>query len=103
MFAPNNFIHYYAHNNFVEILADLGLVGFFLYYWKVFKCTAWLALKKMEINDISLLSLAILINLIVGDYSTVSYFDDCLQIYLSTAFAIYYFYKANRKEKENEV
>lgn len=78
----------YAHNNYVEILVSIGLVGFFLYYWIyaliLFNFGYLLRLKKYLTKEdnlmYSLIFCLILINLLM-DFATVSYFEKMTYIY----------------------
>lgn len=89
----NNFVTYlrdigyshvaYSHNNFYEMLATLGFVGFILYY-SIWINTLFNLMKKYK-NDNDLLTLLFLIIIIVfilSDFFTVSYITDFNQVIL---------------------
>lgn len=90
----NNFSYFqvnsnYAHNNYVEILADLGIVGVLTYYWMPTKLLIK-ALNQSSKND-TLMSLSkslIIIILIIGiglvDYNNIRYQMIICFIYLSS-------------------
>lgn len=77
---------YYAHNNYVEILYDFGIVGFFMYYGYLF--TLGYSLMKTKQNNIEykVLGLALLIEVLVFDFGGVSYCTNTIQIVLSLAY-----------------
>lgn len=64
----------YAHNNYIEVLASTGLLGFVLYYGVVF-ATCWKAYRQRHVSDSHLLILAFLCMLLVGDLFRVSYYQ----------------------------
>jgi len=72
----NNFAFYYgtyAHNNFVEILANLGFVGFILFYlFYLFSAASILSIKNRQLR-ISALFFIIIFTFM--DYAWVSYYD----------------------------
>lgn len=67
--------HYaYAHNNYVELLADLGLIGFLLYYSIFGKMIQYIRRLGSKVNSCSfLISLTAL--LFFYDVAMVSYYD----------------------------
>lgn len=99
-FSENNLIHYYAHNNYIELLANLGLVGFAIYYYSLFKLAIKGILSKMKIDDITTLGIAIIISLMVGDYVSISYSQEYLQLYIAVAIAII---TCKKGEEKNEI
>lgn len=62
---------YYAHNNYVELLADLGVLGFAIYYSAYFYILiqSW----KNRKNNLSLLSFVLICIMLVSEYACVSY------------------------------
>lgn len=79
-------INLYSHNTFVELLCDLGLTGFLMYYsFYVY------SIKKLVKNSIEYFSpvasffFAILITLLILDYWTISYFRIQFLMVLSIA------------------
>ncbi len=64
----------YAHNNYWEILADLGIVGFIVYYWFYLFLFIKLVVKlfKNKDNSIFILALSLLVSEIVLEWGLVS-------------------------------
>ena len=64
---------YYAHNNFVELLADLGIVGFVSYYagYLYVLVKSW----KNRANSLSLLFFIMICVMLVTEYACVTYAD----------------------------
>lgn len=87
----------YLHNNFVELLATTGMIGFVLYYsiyvYIIWNCIKLLNKKNKYINVILIL---FLINLIL-DYGLVSYYSKNTYIYILLGLITI------RKVKKNEV
>lgn len=90
---------YYAHNNYAELLYDLGLVGFLLYYGYMFKLGYSLLKQKSKSKEYKILGLALVIQLLVFDMGGVSYYDMLIQILLCIVFMCLKFGKQKpRKE-----
>ena len=85
-FYDGNLVRRYAHSNYMEVLADLGLIGFLIYYFIHFKIIYNFMQKKSNIYK--MISIVILFAFLVGDLSSVSYFQEPLQLYLAVIFAI---------------
>lgn len=63
----------YLHNNFIELLADGGLVGFVLYYWMYFYLLIrYLYVEKGQQTD-HVVCFVILLFALVAHYASVSY------------------------------
>ena len=60
----------YSHNNYIELLADGGLIGFALYYSVYFIGLRGYFHSKIEYKNCLLL---VLIVMLIGDWSTISY------------------------------
>lgn len=88
----------YAHNNYVEILCSLGVVGMLVYYGPMiyFTIRAFILWRKRVPGAI--LPLSILILQLVNDAGQVSYYSFSIQIFLGIA--IGYIYQMQRKLDE---
>ena len=70
---------YYAHNNFIELLVDGGIVGFGLYYW--FPCLIIISLiSNLKANKQLAYPLAIMIAVLVSDIATISFNHEKTQL-----------------------
>ena len=86
--AYNNystFAKVYAHNNYIEILSDLGIIGFFLYYWLYIKSFIKLIhIKRIKSDDFYLKSSFLLSSLItfsIMNFSSITYKTECIQYF----------------------
>ena len=73
---------YYAHNNYVELLVDVGLVGTIAYYFNY----VWMLISSVrnvrKITKSELLFIGILVALIISEYGLVTYYDKYVQVIL---------------------
>lgn len=88
-YADINQIHYYAHNNYIELLADLGIIGALVYYFPLFKDTIKYSKVKYKNLSLELLGLAMLVSLLFSDFASVSYAHETLQLYLAVVMGIF--------------
>lgn len=65
---------YYAHNNFVELLYDVGVVGFLGFYWIYFYVSKQLKKNANLPYKFTVLGFGILIEMIFFDLGGVSYY-----------------------------
>lgn len=79
-----------AHNGYIQTLADLGLVGFFLYYgmfsYMWIKLWAWIRKNKAKL-EITAIVFVILSLHLLSDIATNSFYDKITYIILGLAFA----------------
>ncbi|WP_418792198.1 O-antigen ligase family protein [Phosphitispora sp. TUW77] len=95
-YGINNFAHYwsivsgkqtYSHNNYVELLFDLGLLGFFTYYSVHFYIgTKLLGIRKMYPTT-GAIYIAFFILILFYDFGMVTYYDT--RIITLIAFVLY--------------
>lgn len=64
----------YAHNTFIELAVDLGIVGLILYY-SVYIYLAYKLFKTIKGKPINVFLLSALIASLISQYGTVSYYD----------------------------
>ena len=98
---------YYAHNNYIELLVDLGVIGvivYYLFYMYIFKN---LLSFKLHINYKTCIFFSVSFILLIMDYARVSFEDRILVIYMSIIFSYIKLYKnggiKNEKSNSNNV
>lgn len=78
----------YAHNNFIEILFDVGIIGFFIYYgFYAYIVKKLITTKKADI-ELKNFFISFTISLIIFEYGAITYNETYVQIMLAFA-AIY--------------
>ena len=85
----------YLHNNYIELLACVGLIGFILYYAMYLIPAKNLVKASFKGRDIAILALVLLIVNIILQFGFVSYYDKSIYL-LVLVFALV----AERVEKE---
>lgn len=74
-FKENTGVFKYSHNNFIEMLADYGIIGFILFYaWMPIAIIKMFKSYKNKKENLNLFFIGALITLIILDYWTVSYY-----------------------------
>lgn len=74
---------YYSHNNYIELLYDLGIIGFAIYYWFYLKLfyVAWRG-KNRYTPEIRAFVIGIVFSMLVFEYGAVNYTLTASQIML---------------------
>lgn len=79
-----------AHNGYIQTLADLGLVGFFLYYgmfvFVLVKLWAWIKSNKLKVGMEAIIFVMLSLHLL-SDIATNSFYDKITYIILGLAYA----------------
>ena len=74
-FRENTGVFKYAHNNFIEMLADYGIIGFLLYYaWMPIAISKLFRAYKNKKENINLFFIGTMLTIVILDYWTVSYY-----------------------------
>lgn len=95
----------YAHNNYIEMLINFGIIGFITYYWGY--AVNFVNLFRMKSTDnlnIKTLFLVLMCTILVYDIGVVTYYDRYICIMLS-AINVFFVNKVNDREsliKRNE-
>ncbi|HHX70320.1 MAG TPA: O-antigen ligase family protein, partial [Gallicola sp.] len=76
----------YAHNNFVELLVDLGLIGFLIYYLMYIYLFLKLIPRAFGKNNMSIFILIILCIMLIMDIGRVSYYSKIMYIIFTFGF-----------------
>jgi O-antigen ligase len=77
-------IHAYAHNNYVELLVSVGLLGTLLYY----SLYVWIIFKMLKLKGKNAgLIISLIIGLVVMEYGQVTYYIEIYQIIIAFAFS----------------
>lgn len=73
-------LSFYAHNNYVELLVDVGVIGFSLYYFLYVLCFIKGFLQRKSLSKCQVLFIGVLLTLVINEYGLVSYYDKYVQI-----------------------
>lgn len=79
---------YYAHNNYVELLVDCGIVGTILYYFIYVLIFSETAKNKTLHRNAKSMLIGLLVCFLVGDYGMVSYNHAIFQLILMNLFVL---------------
>ena len=79
---------YYSHNNYVELLYDLGLIGFILYYAFYFKLLKTGLFSKAVPMYARAFSVATAVSFLVYEFGAINYSSTPAMIMLAVAFAM---------------
>ena len=83
----NPYEHAWAENNFLELLADLGVIGTVIYYSLHIKILSEIIKKIKYRNNFDIQNFIVIICLITIDFTMVSYASIVLQFYLAVVYA----------------
>ncbi len=91
----------YLHNNFIELLASVGIVGFIVFYGMYFYLLKNLySLSIVSKNTTATLMFTIILSHLVAEYGMVSYYNKMTYILFAMAAATISIGKRQLKEKE---
>lgn len=95
-------IDYYAHNNYVELLVDTGIIGVALYYWNyaVILSNGWR--NRKVISNKELLILGMFISIMISEIALVSYYERYVQVLILMIWASLSDYDSARKKLGKE-
>lgn len=73
----------YAHNNYIELLVDVGIIGTLIYYYIYLSILNKGIGKWKKLNLLQMIMLGILISCIINEYGSVSYYAKFNQLILA--------------------
>ncbi|MDD6275670.1 MAG: O-antigen ligase family protein [Clostridia bacterium] len=89
----------YSHNNYWQILSELGIVGIILYYWFYAFCLIKSAKRFFaEKNDTAILALTFFLLFFIGEYAMITIFSKQFQIVVAIAFCATYIEKQDARQ-----
>lgn len=81
----------YSHNNYWQILSELGVVGILVYYWFYAYCLIKSVKKYFaDKNDTAILALVFFVLFFIGEYAMVTIFNKQFQLVVAIAFCATY-------------
>ena len=83
-----NYMKYYAHNNYLELAADLGIIGLLSYYIMPFHMM-FNSFKNKKNNYNFVFIFIILLVILLIDIANVSFETDSVQLYIAFIYSIY--------------
>lgn len=86
IFSQYHSYAFYAHNNYIELLVDCGLVGIVIYYFLHLKLVVSAIRNKNEFSELSMMMFGCLCAIIVCDYGMVSYYEVFSQLMVMVSF-----------------
>lgn len=82
-------IPYYAHNNFIEILVDVGIIGFIIYYRFYYYIISHLNIKSFnsEESRMAIFSFSVIVSETVCEMGMISYYQFIYQFVIMLCYA----------------
>lgn len=80
---PYGMTNVYAHNNYIELAVDVGIIGLAIYYSLYIFMLVYTVKNIKKLNKLQILMVAMLITLMVCEYGVVSYYGDFYHLLLS--------------------
>lgn len=98
--------YYYAHNNYIELMVDVGIIGLFIYYfahYSLYRSYKQIRLRKKKVGVVVI---TLLVAMLFSDLFWVGYYNNLSQFLLCTSFAIthierkdYYIKRCSKKSQ----
>ncbi len=90
----------YAHNNYIELLVDVGIVGTLIYY-SIYILMLWKGILKVKSKELlKILMFGILVAYIINEYGFVSYYSKFCQLIIAIIWMVLCSKLEERKENE---
>lgn len=91
-------LSYYCHNNYWQILSELGIIGFLIYYSLYFGVAISLMIKvKKRGNALSVLFLTMIMLIFAFDAGLISFYSKYVHLIIAMAYAATYVSNDGRK------
>lgn len=88
----------YSHNNYIELLVSIGVVGTFIYYLGLIM----VMLKSYKRDNVyAVFSLALIVTFLIIDYGLVSYTSTYIQFFICLTFISLFIIQKNENVKES--
>ena len=84
----------YSHNNFTELLYDMGIIGFVVYYYEYYRIM--MLGMKSNILPIKVMTIAGIISILVCEYGQVDYNLNIILIFLLVLYKLNVFTNQNK-------
>lgn len=91
----------YSHNNYTELLYNLGVIGFVVYYFEYLKLIV-LGFKS-KITSVKAITIAGMIGILLTEYGQVDYNASIIMIFLFVLYKLNIYAKDNKMKFINEV
>ena len=92
MFAGKNF---YAHNNYIELLVGVGIIGLIIYYSFLIRL---LLISYSQKSYLGKVSVVLIITILFSDFFSVAYYLFDTQYFIIMCYLMVFGYKNNYKK-----
>ena len=98
---PKGMTNTYAHNNYIEIAVDLGVIGLIVYYSLYVYMLMYGIRYYKKLDYLQLLMLSFLVTLAICEYGLVSYYNDFIHLLLTMIWmSLMYYGDIGKRNKE---
>lgn len=93
----------YAHNNYIELLVNNGLVGFFLYYSLMLSNIKTIFIQAKKTDTLAQVIFILIILLLVSDITSVTYYNKFYHIVITLSYALMRILKNENTEQNRDI
>lgn len=76
---------FYAHNNFIELLVNYGVVGFVLFYWLYVVIIGTGLKHRSRLNSVQAMVFSLLVALLLMEYGAIDYYSRVIMAFVGVA------------------